>query len=147
MKNYILIILLFSFSAIAENEWPNTSGMYAAQKSNEEYLKHKQELPSLMEALSKELIVNYYKSAVERYMKTWEIYINSACSLVGISTGGSNGWPAYYANNCKIKLIVDKKHNIQKSINCIQDLTRDRLSEGSAERMACLINTLGVTIK
>jgi len=147
LKSFTILILIFSFYSYAEKEWPNTSGMYMSLKSNEEYLKHREELPLLMEELYKKLAVDYYISEVKQYTKIWETYIDSACGILGTSTGGSNGWPGHFADECKIKLMIEKKSNIRKAIECIENLTRGRLSEGAAERMECLVSTLDVNIK
>ncbi|XOZ32851.1 hypothetical protein ACMDCT_11590 [Halomonadaceae bacterium KBTZ08] len=139
---FIFVLLLVYGGAFAEEskEWPGGSAMHSGSLALSEKERYEEKSNEILEKIYSK-VSGFHKNAIKAQVKALREYADSACMIVGASSGSGGSWPSTYAVRCESGVAYHHYINLRRALSCIEREEEKEFMYPGA-KMNCLIQTL-----
>ena len=137
-----LLSVLVGYSTIANcEEWPSGSAMYSGSLAVHEKVYFQEKSDNILEKIYTKIPEEYQEDVIKKQVQALRNYADSACLIVGMSSGAGGSWPSTYSVRCEAGIAFQHYKSLKNSLKCIE-----RVEEQSyifpGEKLNCVIQSL-----
>lgn len=139
---FTLVFLLGHGISFADEskEWPGGSAMHESSLAVTEKERYEERSNEILKKIYSK-VNGFDKNAIKAQVKALREYAESACMIVGASSGSGGSWPTTYAVRCESGIAYHHYMSLRRALSCIEREEEKEFMYPGA-KMNCLIQTL-----
>jgi hypothetical protein len=146
MRKLITPILLLHFCgyAIANtvSDWPLGSAMHSALLIVNEKNTYEAKSHQILKEIYLAIDDDYQNNLIKAKVKALKTYSQSACAIIGASSGAGGSWPSTYMEQCERGVAYQYYRDLKNALSCIKYTISKGLYFLPSKKISCTVQTL-----